>query len=361
MVDLHGFIDKKKSRAYHGARISSTFPVAPEGNFSEFKIIFLRCIRMNPNKEIKRERQGVVLEKIIGIFDEQSAFAERFKRYINERKDVGCFAVSFREEQELTDFCEQKKLTCLVLGGSRAAHPERLSIPYGVRLWVLSEEEPEIEEAEGYGILFRYQRAGELLRRMLLSEMARQELQSELITVFSPESAGMSAAYADKLLAGFAGKGKTLFLPWDPFGGCGRGSEGIGAGASISELLYLMRKDRMLAKQLFEGLPKKNGADYFCGPDYCTDLWQYSEEEMCRLIACCREYGGYRQVVFLAGAFHEGVVSVMDQSGTIYLVCSDTETGEQRKQEFYRQMKYAGQQGILSRVTEVSPEGEVAL
>ena len=130
-------------------------------------------------------------------------------------------------------------------------------------------------------------------------------------------------------------------------------------GASISELLYLMRKDRVQAKQLFESLPKKNGVDYFCGPDYCTDLWQYSEEEMCRLVACCREYGGYRQVVFLAGAFHEGVVSVMDQSGKIYLVCSGTEAGEQRTREFYRQMKYAGQQGILSRLMEVSPDGEV--
>ena len=41
------------------------------------------------------------MEKIIGIFDEQTAFAERFKRYINDRKDLGYFAVSFQEEQEL--------------------------------------------------------------------------------------------------------------------------------------------------------------------------------------------------------------------------------------------------------------------
>ena len=301
------------------------------------------------------------MEKIIGIFDEQAIFAERFKRYVNERKDIGCFVVSFQEEQEIIDFCKKKKLTCLVLGGDKAAYQEHLSIPYGVRIWVLSEEEPEIEEAEGYGILFRYQKAGELIRRILLTEMVKQELQSELITVFSPESVEMAATYVNKLLASLSQSGKTLFLPWDPFGGYGRAEDGSGTGASISELLYLMRKDRVQAKQLFEGLSKKNGADYFCGPDYCTDLWQYSEEEMCRLVACCREYGGYRQVVFLAGTFHEGVVSVMDQSGMIYLVCSSAEAGEQRKREFYRQMKYAGQQGILSRITEVSPDGEVML
>lgn len=301
------------------------------------------------------------MEKIIGIFDEQTVFAERFKRYINERKDIGYVAVSFREEQELVDFCEKKKLTSLVLGGSKTVHPEQLSIPYGIRLWVLSEEEAELEEAEGYNILFRYQKAGELIRRILLTEMAKQELQSELITVFSPESVEIAALYVDKLLAVLSKSGKILFLPWDPFGGYGRAEADIGAGASISELLYLMRKDRIQAKQLFENLPKKNGADYFCGPDYCTDLWQYSKEEMCHLVTCCREYGGYRQIVFLAGAFHEGVVSVMDQSAMIYLVCAGTEAGEQRKREFYRQMKYAGQQGILSHITEVSPDGEVAL
>ena len=243
-----------------------------------------------------------------------------------------------------------------MLGGSRAAHPERLSVPYGIRLWVLSEEEPEQEEAEGYSVLFRYQRAGELIQRMLLSELAREERLSELFTVFSPESPCLASAYAEKLASRLAQKGKTLFLPWDPFLGCGRTEEGGSVGASISELLYLMRKDRVQAKKLFQGLPKKQGAEFFCGPEFCTDLWQYSAEEMCQLVSCCREYGGYRQVVFLAGAFHEGVVSVMDQSGMVYLVCSNSEEGERRKREFYRQMKYAGQQGILSQLTEVLPE-----
>ena len=61
------------------------------------------------------------MEKIIGIFDEQTAYAERLKRYINERKDIGCFAVSFKEEQELVDFCNQKKLNCLLGGSSGTA------------------------------------------------------------------------------------------------------------------------------------------------------------------------------------------------------------------------------------------------
>lgn len=299
------------------------------------------------------------MEKIIGIFDEQNAYAERLKRYINERKDIGCFAVSFKEEQELKDFCAKKNLNYLLLGGSRAASPEQMAVPYGVRLWILSEEEPEKEEENGFPVLFRYQKAATLVRSMLQSELAREEKLSELLVVCSPDSSALAERYADKLLAKLSEKGRTLFLPWDPFCGCGRLEEGNKEGASISELLYLMRKDRVQAKELFSGLCKKHGAECFCGPDYCTDLWQYSAEEMCRLVTCCREFGGYRQVVFLAGAFHEGVISIMNQSGQVYLVCSDTEEGKRRKKEFYRQMKYAGQQGVLSRLTEVQAEGEV--
>ena len=55
----------------------------------------------------------------------------------------------------------------------------------------------------------------------------------------------------------------------------------------------------------------------------------------------------------MAGIFHEGVIAVMNQSSQIYLVSSNTKDGQRRKQEFYRQMKYAGEQEILSKVIEV--------
>ncbi len=299
------------------------------------------------------------MEKVIGIFDEQTMYAERLKRYINERKDIGCLAVIFAGEQELQDFCARKKLSCLILGQENAKNMESLSVPYGVRIWVLSEEKPESEEKEGYSVVFRYQRAGEIIRRILLSELAREERLSELFTVFSPENSILAAKFAEKQVVRLSEKGKTLLLPWDPFGAYGRQEDGRETGPSISELLYLMRKDRQQARQLFTRLPKKNGAEYFCGPDYCTDLWQYSAEEMGQLVACCREYGGYRNVVFVAGAFHAGVVSIMNQSGLIYLVGSGTEEGEWRKKEFYRQMKYAGEQGVLSQLSEVTAETEV--
>ncbi len=298
------------------------------------------------------------MEKIIGIFDEQTVYAERFKRYINERKDIGCFAVTFQKEEELLDYCARKKLSCLITGEEAAKQLKDQSLPCGVRLWVLTEKEPAVTEAGGRHFLFRYQKAGEVIRQILLTELAREEYMSELFTVLSVESSRQAAEYADKLLSELAGKGKTLLLPWDPFGGYGRTASGDATGASLSELLYLVRKDREQARAMFAGLPKRNGAEYFCGPEYCTDLWQYSAEEMRQLVLCCREYGGYKYVVFLCGAFHDGVVSIMNQSCQVCLVSSETQEGKHRKQEFYRQMKYAGEQGVLSRLVEITVPAE---
>lgn len=293
------------------------------------------------------------MEKIIGILDEQVEYAERLKNYINENKEIGCFAVVFQRSQEVLDFCERKKLSCLVMGEKQQEQVEQMmdQLSYGIKFWVITEELSSSIKNENFHMVFRYQKAKEMIRQILLSETTKIESLSMLYTVFSPENNQIAFVYAKKLIEKLAGQGKVLFLFWDSFFGYGR--EENGEKISISELLYLIRKDKVQARKLFEKLPNKNGVEYFCGPDYCTDLWQYSVEEMQQLICCCQEYGGYQYIIFLAGMFHEGVVAILNQSSKIYLISSETEEGERRKKEFYRQMKYAGEQGILSKLTEV--------
>ena len=293
------------------------------------------------------------MEKIIGILDEQVEYAERLKNYINENKEIGCFAVVFQQSQEVLDFCERKKLSCLIMGEEQQEQVEQMmdQLSYGIKFWVITEELASSIKNENFHMVFRYQKAKEMIRQILLSETTKIESLSMLYTVFSPENNQLAFVYAKKLIEKLVGQGKILFLFWDSFFGYGR--EENGEKISISELLYLIRKDKVQARKLFEKLPNKNGVEYFCGPDYCTDLWQYSVEEMQQLICCCQEYGGYQYIIFLAGMFHEGVVAILNQSSKIYLISSETEEGERRKKEFYRQMKYAGEQGILSKLTEV--------
>ena len=293
------------------------------------------------------------MEKIIGIFDEKIEYAERLKNYINENKEVGCFSIVFRQQEELLGFCEKKKLSYLIIGEEKKQQVEQIidKLSYGIKIWIVTEEASSLLENEIFHTVFRYQKAKQIIEQILLSETTKIESLSMLYTIFSPENSQIAFSYGKKLMEKLAEQGKILFLFWDSFSGYGRNEE---KNTSISELLYLMRKDKTQARKLLEKLPKKNGAEYFCGPDYCTDLWQYSVDEMQQLIRYCQEYGGYHYIIFLAGIFHEGVIAVLNQSSKIYLISSETEEGQLRKQEFYRQMKYAGEQEILSKLIEVT-------
>ena len=289
------------------------------------------------------------MEQVIGIFDGQAEYAGRLARYINERKDVGCFAIVFREEGEVLSFCERKRLNTLIVGGKSAEELKELKdrLPVGTKVWLLSENRVDVQEEA----LFRYQKAEGILRVVL--EEFRKETgpkMSELLTVFSPENNRIAAQYALSLAEAHAKTGRTLLVPWDAFLGYGRVEQE--ESPTLSELLYFIRKDTVQAKKLFDGIRKKTGVEYFCGPEYCTDLWQYSPEEMQKLLLCCKEYGEYDHIIFLAGMFHECTKAVMHQSNRIYLVCSKEKENNGWKEEFFRQMKYAGEQEILSKLTE---------
>ena len=338
-----------EKRRYHVDKISSTIPDFRK-EISKFLLFF--SLKSNEFPERKSTgRRGECLEQVVGIFDGQAEYAGRLINYINERKDIGCFAVSFRKEEELLSFCERKKLVSLILGGKTKEEIELLKdkLPAGMKVWELSDELGDLEE----GRLFRYQKVGNIIRLVMAEVQRGTAVQmSELFTVFSPESNRMAEEYALSLARKLAEQGRTLFLPWDAFLGYQRAEKEEAETPSISELLYFLRKDIQQAKKLFAGIRKKKGMEYFCGPDYSSDLWQYSPEEMQKLLLCCKEYGGYDHIVFLSGMFHEGILSVMHQSNRVYLVCSKSKEGNSRKNEFLRQMKYAGEQDVLLKLQE---------
>ncbi len=288
------------------------------------------------------------MEQVIGIFDGQAEYAKKLVKYINENKELGCFAVSLDRKEDVLSFCERKKLSALILGSASAEEelPEN-ELPSGFPVWHLTEE-----KEDGEWSLFRYQKAGEMLRPVAAALQNRQiGRMSELFTVFSPESNCLAEEYAVFLAGQLAEKGRTLLLFWDPFCVLGHRTEQEEL-PTLSELLYYIRRDTAQAKILFSEIQKKKGTEYFGGADFATDLWQYSAEEMEKLLQFCKSYGAYEHIVVLAGVFHEGILSVMRRSSHVVLVSSKTEKGEQRRQEFFRQMKYAGEQEILSALLE---------
>lgn len=293
------------------------------------------------------------MNRVVGILDEQTEYAKRLAQYVNERKEIGCFMASFRDEEDLALFCERKTLSVLLLGGNYITRKEELreKLSEKVGLWFVTETPEEAEELSllGERAVFRYQRADALMRQLLDFTEEERTGMPELEVFFSAESSLLAEKYARARAAELAQDGRTLLLAWDAFSGFQRTEEAEPETPSISELLYFMRKDAGQVKRLFTGIRRKEGVESFSGVDFCTDLWQFSAEEMKKMLLQCRELGNYRHIVFWCGFVQDGMLAVMNLADRITLVYSAGE-GQKRKEEFYRQMKYAGEQSILSRL-----------
>ncbi|MGN0505009.1 MAG: hypothetical protein ACI4FZ_00495 [Lachnospiraceae bacterium] len=297
------------------------------------------------------------MEKVIGILEEESEYPKRLARYINDRHDIGCVAVAFQTPEEVLRFGEKNPFYALLIGEHAGETEESFSelLHPGGRLFQLSEEPVKTGQLlpSGIRLVFRYQRAEELVRQVLNGSEEPALFQGGLYTVYCPGSNISSERFAWQLARRLSEHGKTLFLSWEPFGGFGRnGEEEERMTGNISELLYLLRGENHSKKERLCALPVKEGVAYVPGVDYCTDLWQYSAEELLAFLKLCREEG-YQNIVFLAGFFSESIEALMEQSEEVCLVKDEGPAAEWRHKEFFRQMKYAGKQELLSRVKEV--------
>lgn len=308
-------------------------------------------------KTKKHKERGDALEKVIGILEERSEYPRRLARYINNKNDIGCAAVAFQSIEEVICFQERTPLFALLVGdGYDREEQQRISmlLSQNGSVFILSEEPEDKGQFLSSGIrrIFRYQRAGELLGQVLRQETESTPPQGGLYTVYGPDSVSSAEHFAWQLAKRLSAQTKTLFLSWEPFGGFGRSESDRGeVCGDLSELLYVLRLESFSKKDRLLALPSQEGVFYISGIAYCTDLWQYSAEELLHFLALCRECG-YGAIVFLAGFFSESIEHLMEQSEAVCLVTGDSAEEERRRKEFFRQMKYAGKQALLSRVKE---------
>lgn len=288
------------------------------------------------------------MDSYVGVIGSSPGYSRRLADAMNARRDVGHIAVAFKNTEELETFLQSKKLSVLL--SDNEEHSEFLK-DSGVFCLLTSEPDTEPQDTEHQSI-FKFQSASAIIKSVILLNPENKKQINHVFTVFSPANNAAAYEYSCTLAKKLAMEGKTLFLSWELFGGMGREEE-VDCKKTISDLLFVARKNEKGMKNLLTGLPSKDGYDYFCGTEYYADLWQYSPEEMAVLMTLCRKYGLYENIVFCCGFMSEGTEALMEASDEIYLVsCSGEETGK-RTAEFLRQMKYAGKQTILSKAKEV--------
>ncbi len=275
---------------------------------------------------------------LIGVYSPPGGYAERLAAYINSRRDIGYGAVALKTDPEIEGFLHSDELSVLL-----TVDPKHLSVYNKIRVCLLTEDRDEAENCETGDVLFKYLRAPVLLGK-LFPDMSRELVKNNLYTIYSPSSNLAARAFAAEKAEELSHAGKTLLLCWDPFGAFGRdGMEGV----SISELLFAARSNRKGFGKMLLRMRNDRGCFAFKGVDFYSDLWQFSADEMEKLADMCRADGSFDNIVFECAFISDAVERLMEISDEVILVKSgESDPGPD---EFLRQMKYAGKQGIINR------------
>ncbi len=277
------------------------------------------------------------MEALIGIFASPGEYGSRLAAYINSRRDIGYGGISFQNKSELAEFFRSGELSILL-----TEDPTHLkTFENRTRVYFLCEDRLRAENDLSDNVVFKYSPASEMLRQILPAATGNIR-KNNIYAVFSPSSNLAARNAARDMARKMAESERTLLLYWDPFCGIGRTED---AGESVSELLFAVRKNSRGLGRLMLRLQSEQGFFYFKGTDFYSDLWQFSAEEMEALVNLCREEGHFVNVIFECAFMSEGVERLMELSDSIILPkASENDRGPD---EFLRQMKYAGKQGIL--------------
>ena len=280
------------------------------------------------------------MEALIGIFASPGEYGSRLAAYINSRRDIGYGGISFQNNSELVDFLKSGELSILLTDD-----PKHLSAYNNIQqVFFLCEDRLRAENEGGRDEVFKYMKAGDILKRVLPGLKTEKRVKNNIITVFAPSSNETGRSAARERATKLSRQGRTLLICWDPFGFPVRREE---KDLTLSELLFAFRKNRNALNDGIMSLRSENGYNVLKGTDFYTDLWQFTAEEMQEFAEMCRSAGEYEYLVFECAFMSEAVERLMTLSDEILI--PEAFPGDPGPEEFMRQMKYAGKQEILSR------------
>ncbi len=277
------------------------------------------------------------MKKTVGVLDDVVEYGQRLVATINTRKGSSLSATFISDPFEVKEKIADHKLQLLLVSEQYACQMEGASIPMYILVSDLQRNDsPDPSEK----VISRYSNVNDIVEKLLSEvEEKRQKELERLIVVFSPDSVDESVKRAVKIAEEQARLGKTLYLPFDNF----MGTEGK---KSITELLYRGLGSKDSLNDLMSSV--SNGAyDAFGGPEYFSDMWQYTEDQMDRLLKALLDMD-YQHLVIAAGFMSDAIHMLFKRCDVIYIPALDSP----RSIELIRQLTAAGAEDIVNKIKE---------
>lgn len=287
------------------------------------------------------------MEKLVVIMDDLPEYAMQLACYLNKKRGFPYRAVVYSRPEEIVSYIENEAVYAVLAAECYEKEVIRLAMKAKIKVYWFSDTKNVPKDS----VVYRYQSASEIMRLLMEQEVACKKL--KVSGIFCPSGGNFMEGLSERIAKEYAKRDKVLFLPMLPFAVSGREW-----GDGLSELLFYLRQEGGIKKEVFETLVQKDRNVHSIGPvGWGRDLWGVTKEDIKKLLGFLEEQTEYGHVVIAVGQWDRAGSEVLCCCDEILVPVPSAEFTRGIQTEFMRQLKAAGETEFLSRIVEISLSG----
>lgn len=260
------------------------------------------------------------MKRIMGVYDVDPFYAERFAEAANQKGQVPFTVMAFGSLARLKEFSEKQPLEVLLVADE--VEPSWLE---GIRTGQTIRLSESREVAEAAETVYKYQPTDGVLREVMAryraeppgTPLAAVGVRSRIIGVCSPVGRCGKTGFCLTLGQLLAREGKALYLSLEEHAGLDR-LTGTAYKNSLSDLIYQYRQGEYSRTRLGALIHNWGGLDYVAPVLYAEDLAELQGEEMAGLVARIAADGAYDAIVIDLGHMSRRMEPLLEICDRIY-------------------------------------------
>ncbi len=261
------------------------------------------------------------MKQIMGVYDVDPFYADRFAEFANQKEQIPFTAIAFTNISKLQSYSQKQPLELLLVGDD--IDRTQLVEVKAEQIVQLSESR-EIIRGE-IPAVYKYQASDAVLREVMACYRVNPEkvplttvgTKSTVIGVYSPINRCGKTGFCMTLGQILARESRVLFFNLEEYSGMSRLTN-TEYTTSLSDLIYEYRQGGYTHMSIGTVLHNWGGLDYVPPVAYAEDLVELKGDELAELIARIAVDGIYEMVLIDIGNLGRGMEPLLELCNVIY-------------------------------------------
>lgn len=261
------------------------------------------------------------MKRILGVYDADPFYAERFAEFANQKERIPFTVVAFTSFSKVKAFSEKQPIEILLVDNQ--VDKEQLKEVKAGQILGLSESREEMNPDNS--TIYKYQSSDAVLREVMAcyqiqpvqNPLMAVGIKSMVIGVYSPINRCGKTSFSMILGQVMAKECHVLMISLEEHSALSRLTGTMYMG-SLSDLIYYYRQGEYSPMRLGSMIYNWGGMDYVPPVVYAEDLAEIQGEELAGLITKIALDGGYDRIIVDIGNLGRGMEPLLEICQVIY-------------------------------------------